>query len=352
MCQGNCRDGFLRLCHGRALHRRAEGGDALYGGGKWYTADVSPSEDKENVVTAKQGIVRYFSWDVKDVPLLTGNVALRVIARDVPHRVAFGRRAGISSTVVPIVLKNNAPEVTPLYPRAGEIGVSPYIHVHLLIMEPEDMLDFGTLNLSLTVGGGNVTLIKSGENMVGGALTMSPSSNSNVTVIDYDYTGDGHSEGFPKSSEDTSDSTVTVDVSINDTAIRPSHMHTSYSFSITNGVDTDGDSLPDDWEWAVFAGTEEVLWLLRDKPVDVWILQEGTVFLPEMPVMVILGDYIEYAELETAILGLLIFRSHSALIPHIQLQLDSILDTTIMTETTHIFHITEMRTQEEKSFLI
>lgn len=62
---------------------------------------------------------------------------------------------------------------------------------------------------------------------------------------------------------------------------------------------------PNDWPWAVFAGLEEVAALLRDLPVDVRIMKEGTVFHPYEPVMEIRGKYLDFGRYETALLGLI-----------------------------------------------
>lgn len=64
-------------------------------------------------------------------------------------------------------------------------------------------------------------------------------------------------------------------------------------------------SLPKGYEWAVYAGLEEVLYLLKDKPVTVYSLPEGTLFKPKEPLMVIEGYYNDIAIYETAILGIL-----------------------------------------------
>lgn len=56
-------------------------------------------------------------------------------------------------------------------------------------------------------------------------------------------------------------------------------------------------------DWAVFSGLLEVMELLRDKKVNLYAMPEGTVFVPYEPVMVIEGDYIEFAEYETPLLG-------------------------------------------------
>jgi nicotinate phosphoribosyltransferase len=64
-------------------------------------------------------------------------------------------------------------------------------------------------------------------------------------------------------------------------------------------------SLPSEWSWGVFAGTEEALWLLQDRDIDVWALPEGSLFFPEEPVMVVSGRYLDFGVLETALLGLI-----------------------------------------------
>ncbi|ABM80964.1 nicotinate phosphoribosyltransferase [Hyperthermus butylicus] len=64
-------------------------------------------------------------------------------------------------------------------------------------------------------------------------------------------------------------------------------------------------SLPRGYEWAVFAGLEEALAILRGRRVNVYAMPEGTLFKPMEPLMVIEGPYCEFAELETAILGVL-----------------------------------------------
>ncbi|MEJ5186412.1 MAG: nicotinate phosphoribosyltransferase [Candidatus Geothermincolales bacterium] len=62
-------------------------------------------------------------------------------------------------------------------------------------------------------------------------------------------------------------------------------------------------SLPDDWPWAVFAGLEEALRLLEGREVDVYALPEGTLFKSEETVFIIEGRYLDFAVLETALLG-------------------------------------------------
>ncbi|NPA05751.1 MAG: nicotinate phosphoribosyltransferase [Crenarchaeota archaeon] len=63
--------------------------------------------------------------------------------------------------------------------------------------------------------------------------------------------------------------------------------------------------LPRGYEWGVFAGLEEALWLLEGLNVRVYAVPEGTLFRPRDPVMVIEGDYCEFAVFETALLGIL-----------------------------------------------
>jgi nicotinate phosphoribosyltransferase len=60
-----------------------------------------------------------------------------------------------------------------------------------------------------------------------------------------------------------------------------------------------------DWSFGVLAGIEEAAALLEGLPVDIWAMDEGTLFGPHQPVLVIEGTYVEWAEYETALLGLL-----------------------------------------------
>lgn len=61
----------------------------------------------------------------------------------------------------------------------------------------------------------------------------------------------------------------------------------------------------EEYRWGVFAGLEEVCVLLEGRPVTVSALPEGSVFFPQTPVMTIEGRYLDFGELETAILGCL-----------------------------------------------
>ncbi len=60
-----------------------------------------------------------------------------------------------------------------------------------------------------------------------------------------------------------------------------------------------------DWTFGVLAGIEEAAALLEGLPVNVWAMDEGTLFGPHEPVLVIEGTYVEWAQYETALLGLL-----------------------------------------------
>jgi nicotinate phosphoribosyltransferase len=64
-------------------------------------------------------------------------------------------------------------------------------------------------------------------------------------------------------------------------------------------------SLPDNWPWAIFAGLEEAMYLMKHLPIRVRAMKEGTVFYPYEPVMEIEGKYQDFCVYETAILGLI-----------------------------------------------
>jgi len=64
-------------------------------------------------------------------------------------------------------------------------------------------------------------------------------------------------------------------------------------------------SLPDDWPWALFAGLEEAMYLMKHLPVKVRAMKEGTVFYPFEPVIEVEGRYQDFCVYETAILGLI-----------------------------------------------
>ncbi len=60
-----------------------------------------------------------------------------------------------------------------------------------------------------------------------------------------------------------------------------------------------------DWNVGVLAGIEEAAGLLTGLPVNVWAMDEGTLFGSHQPVLVIEGIYVEWAQYETALLGFL-----------------------------------------------
>ncbi len=64
-------------------------------------------------------------------------------------------------------------------------------------------------------------------------------------------------------------------------------------------------NLPEDWPWAVLAGIEEAAYLMKNLPVKVRSMNEGTVFYPYEPVMEIEGTYQDFCVYETALLGLI-----------------------------------------------
>jgi nicotinate phosphoribosyltransferase len=70
-------------------------------------------------------------------------------------------------------------------------------------------------------------------------------------------------------------------------------------------------SLPREWGWGVFAGLEEALWLLEGRGtetgrgIEVQAVPEGTIFYAEEPLLTLVGSYLDFGVLETALLGLL-----------------------------------------------
>ncbi|MEZ0320187.1 MAG: nicotinate phosphoribosyltransferase [Pyrobaculum sp.] len=63
-------------------------------------------------------------------------------------------------------------------------------------------------------------------------------------------------------------------------------------------------SLPRDYKWALFTGLKEVVEVLKGRRVTLYAMPEGTLFYENNPIMVIEGPYVEFAVLETAILGI------------------------------------------------
>ncbi len=64
-------------------------------------------------------------------------------------------------------------------------------------------------------------------------------------------------------------------------------------------------SLPKGYTWGILAGIEEVAKLLEGYNIDVYSLQEGSIFYEREPVLRIEGYYSEFCELETPVLGLI-----------------------------------------------
>jgi len=63
--------------------------------------------------------------------------------------------------------------------------------------------------------------------------------------------------------------------------------------------------LPRGYEWAVFAGLEEALYLLKDRPITVYSMPEGTLFKAGEPLMILEGYLDDIVLYETALLGIL-----------------------------------------------
>jgi nicotinate phosphoribosyltransferase len=63
--------------------------------------------------------------------------------------------------------------------------------------------------------------------------------------------------------------------------------------------------LPRNAPWGLFAGLEEAISLMKQLPVKVRAIKEGTVFYPFEPVIEIEGRYQDFCVYETAILGLI-----------------------------------------------
>jgi len=70
-------------------------------------------------------------------------------------------------------------------------------------------------------------------------------------------------------------------------------------------MDIHAYSFPQGYEWAVFAGVEEAVKLLEGLKVDVYAMDEGSIFNLYEPVLRVEGPYSEFGIYETPILGLL-----------------------------------------------
>ncbi|MFP3312830.1 MAG: nicotinate phosphoribosyltransferase, partial [Acidilobus sp.] len=71
-------------------------------------------------------------------------------------------------------------------------------------------------------------------------------------------------------------------------------------------------SEPPEGEWAVYAGLEEALAIMKDKPFTVYSLPEGTLFKRKTPLMLIEAPYEAFAPFEAPVLGVLRFESSIA----------------------------------------
>ncbi|BDR92644.1 nicotinate phosphoribosyltransferase [Vulcanisaeta souniana] len=66
-------------------------------------------------------------------------------------------------------------------------------------------------------------------------------------------------------------------------------------------------NLPRNYGWAVFAGLKEVvnLTVAKELPITIYAMPEGTLFRANEPLMVVEGNYMDFAVYETAFLGIL-----------------------------------------------
>lgn len=64
-------------------------------------------------------------------------------------------------------------------------------------------------------------------------------------------------------------------------------------------------NLPNDYPWGIFSGLYEALTLLEGRNINVMGLDEGSLFYAMEPVLTIEGDYKDFCEIETALLGLI-----------------------------------------------
>jgi nicotinate phosphoribosyltransferase len=55
----------------------------------------------------------------------------------------------------------------------------------------------------------------------------------------------------------------------------------------------------------ILSGVDDVVHLLKGKPLDVYAMENGTLFYPREPVLYVEGRYLDFARYETSILGLL-----------------------------------------------
>ena len=89
-------------------------------------------------------------------------------------------------------------------------------------------------------------------------------------------------------------------------------IRSSYLLEKVNKVDSKVVAEVFSNDYGVFAGLEEVLFLLKDKEVEIEALREGEEFEPYEVVMRLTGRYSQFGYLETAILGILASSSNWA----------------------------------------
>jgi len=76
-------------------------------------------------------------------------------------------------------------------------------------------------------------------------------------------------------------------------------------------AETTTGGIPGGYPWGILCGVNDVAWLFKDIPVDVYSMPEGSVFFPSdnhglrEPVLYVEGAYADFCELETPMLGLI-----------------------------------------------
>ncbi|MGC8631300.1 MAG: nicotinate phosphoribosyltransferase [Thermoprotei archaeon] len=71
-------------------------------------------------------------------------------------------------------------------------------------------------------------------------------------------------------------------------------------------------SLPDPYNFGVISGLDDVASLLEGAPIDVYAMDEGSIFFSQEPILVIKGKYLDFATYEPEILGFLCESSGAA----------------------------------------
>jgi nicotinate phosphoribosyltransferase len=64
-------------------------------------------------------------------------------------------------------------------------------------------------------------------------------------------------------------------------------------------------SLPAGYEWAILGGIEEMAYILDGKPIDVYAMEEGTIFRMMEPIVRLEGNYASFGQMESSVLGIL-----------------------------------------------